>query len=55
MLIYCMSRREALKEISSWMNDLDRDKQIDIQIQRDVSVDKTYIINLFEKDKENIE
>jgi len=55
MLIYCMSRREVLKEISSWMADLEKDKQIDVQIQRDVSIDKTYLINLFEKEKENIE
>lgn len=52
MMIYCMSRRELLKEISSWTAQLEEDKELEIKIHRDVSIEKTYILDIFEKDKE---
>ena len=51
MAIYSMSRRELLKEISGWMNGLDDNQQLKVKIISDYSLDKTFILNIFEEQK----
>ena len=51
MIIYCQTKEEVLNRISSWIADLKGKKQIEIKIQKDETINKTYIVNISEKRK----
>lgn len=51
MMHYCQTKKDLLKEIKWWLEHIDKDDEISINIKGDPAIENTFILNISEKPK----